>query len=178
VLCTLICSRISLGHRYVMDTPSSKMGHPTITGHVTEFLNQHLAGRWIGHGGFIPWPPPSPYLTLLDLFPVRILERHYHTKVNNLPDLHCRITSAVVSVTQDMLRSTWRESRYRFVVWCTTQEVGFIWRSVDMIVNLSLCMFHDKPLVCILIKNGVIQCLYQLLSFLTLCIKEPFFPLY
>jgi hypothetical protein len=33
---------------------------------VTWYLNQIFPGRWIGHGGYIPWPPRSLDLTSID----------------------------------------------------------------------------------------------------------------
>jgi hypothetical protein len=60
------------------------------------------------------------------------------------------------------------EFKFPITVQCT---------SIDIILNLvGLFMFHNKPLVCILIKNKVIQFLYWLLSFQTLgiviCLQE------
>jgi hypothetical protein len=47
-----------------------------------------------------------------------------------------------------------------------------IQRHTDITVYLvSLFMFHDKPLVCILIKNKFIQFLYWLFPFPTTCIS-------
>jgi hypothetical protein len=75
---------------------------------VTEFLNQHFAGRWIGLGGPILWPPRSPDLTPLDFFLWGYVEDIvYHTRFNDFPDLRRRITDVVASVTPERLRNTW-----------------------------------------------------------------------
>jgi hypothetical protein len=62
----------------------------------------------------MPWPPQSPNLTPPDFFLWGYMKNIvYHTKVNDLPDLHHRITYAIASVTLEMLRNTWRETEYR-----------------------------------------------------------------
>jgi hypothetical protein len=33
---------------------------------VMQYLHQTFLGRWIGCGGYIPWPPRSPDLTPMD----------------------------------------------------------------------------------------------------------------
>jgi hypothetical protein len=48
----------------------------------------------------------------------------YHTKVNDLSDLHCRIADAVAFMTLEMLRNTYREIEYRLDILCATQEGG------------------------------------------------------
>jgi len=35
---------------------------------MTDVLNERFPDAWIGRGGPIPWPPPSPDLSPLDFF--------------------------------------------------------------------------------------------------------------
>jgi hypothetical protein len=150
--------------RHLVPTPSSKTGHFPITGHkVTEFQNLHFAGRTIGVSGPIPWPPLA----------AAIRDSVYRAKANDFPDLRHRITDGTASVRPEMLRNTWREPDCGLDSCHDTRGGGgHVLRSVDIEVNfVNLFMFHDKPLVCILTKNKVIQFLYRLLSFRTVCIS-------
>jgi hypothetical protein len=69
--------------------------------HVTEFLNEQLTRMWISQDGPISQSPLLPDFTPLDYF----LWQYNQTKVNDLPDLHCRITDGVAPVTLEILRN-------------------------------------------------------------------------
>lgn len=81
---------------------------------VRTFLNDTFPQRWIGRGGPIPWPPRSPDITPLDFFLWGyVKDRVYATPVKDLQDLKQRIRIVINSVTEQMLRNTWREIDYR-----------------------------------------------------------------
>ncbi|KAG8228356.1 hypothetical protein J437_LFUL006807 [Ladona fulva] len=73
-----------------------------------------ISNGWIGRGGPIAWPPRSPDITPLDFFFWGFVkDRVYATKADDIPMLRCRITDAIATVTEDMLRRTWQEIEYR-----------------------------------------------------------------
>ena len=78
---------------------------------VTDVLNQRFPDAWIGKGGPIPWPPPSPNLSPLDLRTLCMLRR-----LRNIQHLQERITSAIETVTRDMIQKTWQEIEFRLDV--------------------------------------------------------------
>jgi hypothetical protein len=136
---------------------------------VTESLNQHFAGRWIGHSSPIPWPPWSPDLTTLGFF----LWDTWKTLFFIPKSMTCLI--CVIGLQHSIIhnpgdvKNTQGENEYWLDIRCTTQ--WHIQRSTNITVNLvTLFMFHDKLLVCIFIKNKIIIFLHQLLSFQALCI--------
>lgn len=89
---------------------------------VRKFLNDTFPHRWIGRGGPIPWPPRSPDITPLDFFLWGyVKDRVYATRVNDRVELKRRIRDVINSVTEDMLRNTWREMEYRFDILRATQ---------------------------------------------------------
>jgi hypothetical protein len=49
---------------------------PHFCHHFRNHLDKEMAGRWIGIGGPITWPPRSPDLTPLDFFLIRLYEEH------------------------------------------------------------------------------------------------------
>lgn len=69
---------------------------------VREFLNETFPQRWIGRGGFIPWPPRSPDLNPLDFFLWGyIKEKVYATEIQNEEDLRLKINNAVLQLRQN-----------------------------------------------------------------------------
>jgi hypothetical protein len=86
--------------------------HYSVT--VREFLDVTFPQRWIGRGGWLPWPPRSPDLTPLDFyFWGYIKQCVYSVCINNIDHLKTRITEAVHSVTPDVLHRVWKELEYR-----------------------------------------------------------------
>lgn len=81
---------------------------------VREFLNETFPGRWIGRGGPILWPPRSPDITPLDFFLWGyVKDIVYKTQVQDINDLRNRITGAIATIDEAMLRRTWRELDFR-----------------------------------------------------------------
>jgi hypothetical protein len=81
---------------------------PHFCHHVRNYLDRDMAGRWIGRGGPIAWPPRSPDLTPLDFFFAGLCEEHC------LPGyLKACIREAVAMVTPNMLQAMWDEVEYR-----------------------------------------------------------------
>lgn len=81
---------------------------------VREFLDQHFSRRWIGRGGWKPWPPRSPDLSPMDFyFWGHVKQYVYSEHIVNIRHLKQRIQSGVALVTRDILRSVWRELEYR-----------------------------------------------------------------
>ena len=84
---------------------------------VTEVLNERFPDAWIGRGGPIPWPPRSPDLSPLHFFLWRYIKNTvYAEKIRNIQQLQERITSAVETVTRDMIQKTWHEIEFRLDV--------------------------------------------------------------
>jgi hypothetical protein len=58
-----------------------------------------MAGRWIGRGGSITWPPRLPDLTPLDFFLWGYVKNIvYQVKINDLQHLKARIRDTVATV--------------------------------------------------------------------------------
>jgi len=84
---------------------------------VTDVLNERFPDSWIGRGGPIPWPPRSPDLSPLDCFLWGYIKNIvYDEKIRNIQHLQERITSAIETVTRDMIQKTWQEIEFRFDV--------------------------------------------------------------
>jgi hypothetical protein len=82
-----------------------------------------MAGRWIGRGALIAWPPRSPDLTPLDFFFWGYVKNIvYQVKINDLQHLKGRIRDAVATVTPNMLQATWNEVEYRLDICRATKE--------------------------------------------------------
>jgi len=80
------------------------------------FLDATFPNRWmIGRDGPTPWPPRSPDITPPpDFFLWRyVKDRVFSTPVPDITNLKARITDAFVTITEDMLENTWRETDYR-----------------------------------------------------------------
>ena len=84
---------------------------PNFSCFVTDVLNERFPDAWIGSGGPIPWPPPSPDLSLLDFKNIV-----YAEKIRNIMHQQERITSAIETVTRDMIQKTWQEIEFRLDV--------------------------------------------------------------
>jgi len=77
---------------------------------VTDVLNERFPDAWFGSGTPIPWPPRSPVLFALDFFLWGyIKDIVYAEKIRNIQHLQERITSAIETVTRDMIQKTWQE---------------------------------------------------------------------
>ena len=84
---------------------------------VTDVLNKRFPDAWIGRGGPIPWPPRSPDLSPVDSFLWGYIKNIvYAEKIRNIQQLQERITSAIETVTQDMIQKTWQEIEFRLDV--------------------------------------------------------------
>jgi hypothetical protein len=134
---------------------------------VTKSLKQHFAGEWISRGGRSPWAPRFPTLTPPDfLLWGCVKDAVYRTKVSDLLTLRRRITDALAFLTIEALWNTWRENRCGSGVCLATRNHKQ--RCTNITVNvMNWFMFHERPLVYILIKNKVLQFLFWLLSFRT-----------
>jgi hypothetical protein len=118
---------------------------------LTESLNQHLAGRWVVRVG----PIDSRIWRLLTFLWSYVKDFVYRTIFSGLPDLRHSITDAVASAAAKMLRNAWTECEHMLHA-CR----------VDITVHfMGLFVFRDKPIVCTLIKNKVIQFIFRLLRF-------------
>ena len=84
---------------------------------VTDVLNERFPDGWIGRGGPIPWPPRSPDLSPLYFFLWGYINNIvYAEKIRNIQHLQDRITSAIETVTRDMIQKTWQETEFRLDV--------------------------------------------------------------
>ena len=90
---------------------------------VRDWLNDHLANRWIGRGGprdsNIPWPPRSPDLTPMDFIVWGFIKSKVYTKnYENLVDLKAAICAAFQEITKKMVSDTLKnlERRLQLVV--------------------------------------------------------------
>ena len=76
---------------------------------VTDVLNKRFPDAWIGRGGPIPWPPRSPDLSPLHVFLWGYIKNIvYAEKIRNIQHLQERTTSAIETVTRDMIQKTWQ----------------------------------------------------------------------
>jgi len=83
----------------------------------TDVLNERLPDAWIGRGGPIPWPPRTPDLSPLVFFLWGYIKNIvYAEKIWNIQHLQDRITSAIETVTRDMIQKTWQEIEFRLDV--------------------------------------------------------------
>jgi len=73
---------------------------------VTDVLNERHPHAWIGRGGPIPWPPRNPDLSPLHFFLWGYIKNTvYAQKIRNIQHLQERITSAIETVTRDMIKT-------------------------------------------------------------------------
>lgn len=74
---------------------------------VRDFLNTRYAGRWIGRGGPVAWPPRSPDLTLPDFFLWGYLrDVVYEREPTTRADMIVRIRTACERIPRNVLLST------------------------------------------------------------------------
>jgi len=84
---------------------------------VTDVLNERFPDAWIGRGGPIPWPLRSPDLSPLDFFLWRYIKNTvYGEKIRNIQQMQESISSAIETVTRDMIQKTWQEIEFRLNV--------------------------------------------------------------
>jgi len=84
---------------------------------VTDALNERLPDAWIGRGGPIPWQPQCPDLSPLYFFLWGYIKNIvFAEKIRNIQHLQDRITSAIETVTRDMIKKTWQEIEFRLDV--------------------------------------------------------------
>jgi len=80
---------------------------------VTDVLNERFPVTWIGRNGPIPWPPRSPDLSPPDFCPVWYIKNMvYAENIRNIQHLQERITSAIETITRDMIQKTWQEIEF------------------------------------------------------------------
>jgi hypothetical protein len=96
----------------------TRWAHPQYHRNVTWNLNRTFLGRWIGHGGYIPWPSRSPHLTPMGFSIWGFVKESVHippmpVDPQELPD---RIVRAVVLVGGTFLNKLWDELEYRLDV--------------------------------------------------------------
>jgi len=74
-------------------------------------LDATFPNRWIGRDGPTPWPPRSPDIisTLTSFLWGYVKDKVFSTPVPDITNLKARITDAFVTITEDMLKNTWRE---------------------------------------------------------------------
>jgi len=78
---------------------------------------------WIGRSGPIPWPPRSPDFSPLDFFLWGYIKNNvYADRIRNIQHLQERITSAIETVTRDMIHETWQEIEFRLDVSRATND--------------------------------------------------------
>jgi hypothetical protein len=75
-----------------------------------KYFDMRFPEHWVGRDRPIPWPLPSPDITLVEFF----LWGHvkYKTLVTSL-ELTLRIAATIERVTLQMLENTWKEIEYR-----------------------------------------------------------------
>jgi len=86
---------------------------PNFSCFVTDVLNERFPDAWIDRGGPILWPPRSPDLSPLDFFLWGYIKNIvYAETVRNIQHLQDRITSAMETVTRDMIQKAWQEIEF------------------------------------------------------------------
>jgi len=80
-------------------------------------LDATFPDRWIWRDGPAPWPPRSPDITTLHFFLWGyVKDKVFSTPVPDFTNLKARITDAFATITEDILKNTWREIDYRLDV--------------------------------------------------------------
>jgi hypothetical protein len=86
-------------------------------------LNTTFPNRCIGRDSPTPRPPRSPDITPLDFFLWEYVKyKVFSTPVPDITKLMARITEAFATITEDMLKNTWREINYRLDVLGATKR--------------------------------------------------------
>jgi len=92
--------------------------------HGRRFLDATFPHKWIGRDGLTPRPPRSSDITLLDFFLWKyVKDKAFSTPVPDITNLKARITDAFVTITEDVLESTRRETDYRLDILHATKHV-------------------------------------------------------
>ena len=82
-----------------------------------QFLNDTFPDRLIGRDGRISRPPRPSDITPLDFFLWGcVKDIAYRTKVRDITDLKQRISNAIDTINETMLKRTWQEIEYRLNV--------------------------------------------------------------
>jgi hypothetical protein len=83
--------------------PAYAHAPPYFCHHIRNQLDREMAGRWIGRGGSIAWPPRSLDLTPLDFFLWSYMKNIDHqVNINDLQRLKARIRDAMAMVTPNI----------------------------------------------------------------------------
>jgi hypothetical protein len=94
--------------------------------HIRNHMDREMAGRWIGRGGPVAWPPRSPDLTPLLFFLWGYVKNIvYQVKIHDLQNQKAHIRGAVATVTPNMLQATWNEVEYRLNICHATKGAHF-----------------------------------------------------
>lgn len=89
---------------------------------VSDFLNGHFPGRWIGRRGPVEWPARSPDLTPLDFFLWGYLKsKVYRTRPETIEELEQRITEVCRNITPETYENVRQEFHNRLFM---CQEVN------------------------------------------------------
>jgi hypothetical protein len=105
------CSYLDMLELYVL--PQQDGVPPHLCHHVRNHVDREMAGKWIGRGGPIAWPPRSPELTPLDFFLWGCVKKFvFQVKTNDLQHLKTHIRDAVAMVTPNVLQATRNEVEY------------------------------------------------------------------
>jgi len=84
---------------------------------IRRFLNAKFPNRWTGRDGPTSWPPRSPDITPLEFFLWGyVTDKVFSKPVPDITNLKARITDASVTITEDILENTWRETDCRLDV--------------------------------------------------------------
>lgn len=76
---------------------------------VTNYLNEHFPGRWMGRYGPIRWPARSPDLNPLDFFLWGYCkEKVYKTLPQDVDDLDTRLRHAIWAIDEEMMQNVER----------------------------------------------------------------------
>ena len=96
---------------------------PNFSCFVTDVLNERFPDAWIGRGGPVPWPPRSPDLSQLHFFLWGYIKNIvYAEKIRNIQHLHVRISSAIETVTRDIIQKTQKEREFHLNVSSATNS--------------------------------------------------------
>ena len=80
----------------------------------SQWIDQHLPGRWIGMGSPVAWPARSPDLTPLDFFHWGCMrENVYETEIESREELLSKINTTVMEIRQRGFGDVQREMRRR-----------------------------------------------------------------
>lgn len=102
-ICTWTCQNTTQCHRCLGNAWLQQDSAPVCFGKtVPQFLNERFSRKSIGRGFFLPWPPRSSDLTLLDCGCVKNIV--YQEETAHLPTVRHRTTETTETVTEIMLQ--------------------------------------------------------------------------